>query len=53
MRCPLVLGVASRQDPRQVQNTLKKTINYNDAASGVAVPMANYIRRGPHHRMLG
>jgi hypothetical protein len=38
-----VLGVASRQDPRQVQNTLKKTVNWNDAASGVAQPMANYL----------
>jgi hypothetical protein len=41
-----VLGTASRQDPRQVTNTLKKTINWNDAASGVAVPMANYLPMG-------
>jgi hypothetical protein len=41
-----VLGVASRQDPRQVQNSMKKTINWNDAASGVAVPMANYLPQG-------
>jgi hypothetical protein len=40
------LGVAARQDPRQVQNTLKKTVNWNDAASGVAVPMANYLPQG-------
>lgn len=41
-----VLGTAARQDPRQVSNTLKKTINWNDAASGVAVPMANYLPMG-------
>ena len=38
-----VLGTAARQDPRQVTNTLKKTINWNDAATGVAVPFANYL----------
>lgn len=41
-----VLGVAARQDPRQVTNTMKKTVNWNDAASGVAVPFANYIPQG-------
>ena len=41
-----VLGTPARQDPRQVSNTLKKTINWNDAASGVAVPMANYLPQG-------
>ena len=41
-----VLGTAARQDPRQVSNTLKKTINWNDAASGVAVPFANYLPQG-------
>jgi hypothetical protein len=41
-----VLGVAARQDPRQVTNTLKKTINWNDAATGVAVPFANYLPQG-------
>ena len=30
-----VLGTAARQDPRQVSNTLKKTVNFNDAATGV------------------
>ena len=43
-----VLGTAARQDPRQVSNTLKKTINWNDAASGVAVPMANYLPQGAY-----
>jgi hypothetical protein len=39
------LGVAARQDPRQVTNTLKKTIQAGDAAhaNGVAVPFANYL----------
>jgi hypothetical protein len=33
-----VLGTNARQDPRQVVNTLKKTVNFNDAgiATGVA-----------------
>lgn len=33
-----VLGTNARQDPRQVANTLKKTVNFNDAgiAAGVA-----------------
>jgi hypothetical protein len=43
-----VLGTAARQDPRQVANTLKKTINWNDAASGVAVPFANYLPQGAY-----
>jgi hypothetical protein len=43
-----VLGTAARQDPRQVSNTLKKTINWNDAATGVAVPMANYLPMGAY-----
>lgn len=41
-----VLGTAARQDPRQVSNTLKKTVNWNDNASGVAAPMANYLPMG-------
>jgi hypothetical protein len=41
-----VLGTAARQDPRQVSNTLKKTVNWNDNASGVAAPMANYLPQG-------
>ena len=41
-----VLGTAARQDPRQVSNTMKKTVNWNDAATGVAVPFANYLPQG-------
>jgi hypothetical protein len=41
-----VLGVAARQDPRQVTNTMKKTVNFSDALSGVAVPFANYLPGG-------
>lgn len=40
------LGTNARQDPRQVANTLKKTVNWNDAASGVAVPFDNPLPRG-------
>lgn len=38
-----VLGTNARQDPRQVANTLKKTVNWNDNASGVAAPFDNYL----------
>jgi len=42
-----VLGTAARQDPRQVSNTMKKTVNaVTDAAPGVAVPFANYLPQG-------
>lgn len=41
-----VAGVASRQDPRQVVNTLKRTINWNDNASGINSPLANYLPKG-------
>lgn len=41
-----VPGTNARQDPRQVANTLKKTVNWNDAASGVAVPFDNPLPRG-------
>ena len=40
------LGTNARQDPRQVVNTLKKTINWNDAASGTALPFDNYLPKG-------
>lgn len=43
-----VLGTAARQDPRQVSNTLKKTINWNDVAVGVPVPFANYLPGGAY-----
>jgi hypothetical protein len=38
-----VLGVAARQDPRQVLNTLKKTINFNDVGVAAGVPFDNYL----------
>ena len=47
------LGVAARQDPRQVVNTLKRTTNWNDTAIGSAngvnwdnyIPQAAFITR--------
>lgn len=41
-----VAGVADRVDPRQVVNTLKKTINWNDGAAAAAQPFANYLPQG-------
>ena len=41
-----VLGTNARVDPRQVVNTLKKTVNWNDNASGVASPFANPLPAG-------
>lgn len=35
------LGTNARQDPRQVLNTLKKTINYNDPGVAAGVPFDN------------
>jgi hypothetical protein len=43
-----VLGTAARQDPRQVSNTMKKTVNWSDAATGVGVPFANYLPQGAY-----
>lgn len=39
------LGVAARQDPRQVSNTLKRTTNFNDVGIGAAngLPFDNYL----------
>lgn len=37
------LGVAARQDPRQVANTLKKTVNYNDVGIGTGLAFDNYL----------
>lgn len=37
------LGVAARQDPRQVVNTLKKTINFNDAGIATGVAFEQYL----------
>lgn len=40
------LGTSARQDPRQVTNTLKVTINYNDPGLSTGVPLANYLPQG-------
>lgn len=37
------LGTNARQDPRQVLNTLKKTVNFNDAGIASGVPFDNYL----------
>lgn len=37
------LGVWARQDPRQVVNTLKKTVNFNDAGIATGLPFDNYL----------
>lgn len=37
------LGVAARQDPRQVSNTLKKTTNFNDAGIATGIAFENYL----------
>lgn len=36
-------GVAARQDPRQVVNTLKKTVNFNDVGIAAGVAFDNYL----------
>lgn len=41
-----VLGTAARQDPRQVVNTLKKTVNFNDAAIAAGVGFDNPLPQG-------
>lgn len=38
-----VLGTNARQDPRQVLNTLKKTVNWNDAGIATGSPFDNYL----------
>lgn len=40
------VGVPDRVDPRQVTNTLKKTVNWNDNAAAVAAAFANYLPQG-------
>lgn len=39
------LGVAARQDPRQVVNTLKRTTNYNDVGIATGVAFEQYLPR--------
>jgi hypothetical protein len=41
-----VQGVVPRQDPRQVTNTLKKTVNYNDAGIATGLPFENWLPQG-------
>jgi hypothetical protein len=38
-----VLGTNARQDPRQVVNTLKKTVNFNDPGVAAGIPFDNYL----------
>lgn len=38
-----VLGTNARQDPRQVLNTLKKTVNFNDPGIAAGVAFDNYL----------
>ena len=39
-------GTSARQDPRQVVNTLKIQINYNDPGISTGIPFANYLPQG-------
>lgn len=41
-----VQGTWPRQDPRQVTNTLKMIVNWNDNVSGYNRPFANYLPLG-------
>jgi hypothetical protein len=41
-----VQGVVPRQDPRQVTNTLKKTINFNDVGIASGVAFENWLPQG-------
>lgn len=41
-----VQGVVPRQDPRQVSNTLKKTINFNDAGIAAGVAFDAWLPQG-------
>lgn len=38
-----IVGVAARQDPRQVTNTLKKTTNFNDVGAAVGNAFEQYL----------
>lgn len=38
-----VLGTWARQDPRQVANTLKKTVNFNDVGIIPGIAFDNYL----------
>lgn len=41
-----VVGVAARQDPRQVVNTLKKTVNFGDVGIATGNGFDNYLPQG-------
>jgi len=40
------LGTNARQDPRQVSNTLKKTVNFNDTGIAAGVAFDNPLPQG-------
>lgn len=40
------VGTNARQDPRQVSNTLKKIVNFNDVGVGAGNAFANYLPQG-------
>lgn len=40
------LGTAARQDPRQVANTLKLRINFNDTGVASGIAFAQYLPQG-------
>lgn len=40
------IGTNARQDPRQVVNTLKKTVNFNDPGIATGVAFENYLPQG-------
>lgn len=40
------LGTNARQDPRQVANTLKKTVNFNDVGIAAGVAFDNPLPKG-------
>jgi hypothetical protein len=41
-----VLGTAARQDPRQVTNTLKMTVNFNDTGVGSGLKFSHLLPNG-------
>jgi hypothetical protein len=39
-------GTAARRDPRNVQNTLKLTVNFNDVGVSSGISFSNYLPQG-------
>lgn len=39
-------GTAARQDPRQVTNTLKMTVNFNDVGVSSGIQFSHYLPQG-------